>query len=257
MSGVLGAGEWGSQGGGQFFFARKTGGRQWRWRRRAAVAAAAVKAALRLRAPRGFMRGVSRFSGACPRPRRRRIGRMNTLPLLRRISSALPPWVRFSTAGAGDSTRIVCTVAASQAFVMFCAIGAVNTLIHFTLLTGLVRGTAWFYALNLEQQDFWQPWFNGAGFLAANVFSYFANSRWNFKAETGVGRYLKFVVTSLVGLLLAFSIMRYGVRFLNAHYGVRGWHYLLVFAGQTALMPFVNFTLLRLLVFRKRRHKGA
>jgi putative flippase GtrA len=149
----------------------------------------------------------------------------------------------------GHAQAPVFTVAASQAFVVFCAIGAVNTLIHFALLTGLVQGTAWFCALNSAQQDFWKPWFNGAGFLLANAFSYFANSRWSFKAETGVGRYLKFAVTSLAGLSLTFAIMHYGVDVLH-------WHYLLVFAVQTALMPFVNFTLLRLLVFRKRRNTG-
>jgi putative flippase GtrA len=168
------------------------------------------------------------------------------MSFLEKFSGILPSWVRLGVTGAGDSARISCTVEVSQALATFCVIGAVNSVIHFCVLTGLVEGVVRYGALDTVAQDEWKPWLNGVAFLVANIFSYFANSRWSFKAETGFWRYVKFAATSLVGFALSITIMFVGVKVLH-------WHYWLVFAAQTALMPFVNFTLLRLLVFRHRK----
>jgi putative flippase GtrA len=172
-------------------------------------------------------------------------GFANDMNLFQKISGILPSWVRLGTSGTGDSTRISCTVEVSQALATFCVIGVVNSAIHFGVLTGLVEGGTRFWALDAVAQDEWKPWFNGLAFLVANFFSYFANSHWSFKAETGVWRYLKFAAMSSVGFVLSIVIMHLGVKVLH-------WHYWLVFAAQVAIMPFVNFSLLRLLVFRHR-----
>jgi putative flippase GtrA len=171
------------------------------------------------------------------------------MSLLQKISSIRPSWLHLETSGEGNNTYISCTVKVSRTFATFCIIGAVNSAIHFLILTGLVIALARHGGLDTTTQDSWKPVLNGLAFLTANLFSYFANSRWSFKAETGFWRYVKFATTSLVGLFLSITIMFVGVEVLH-------WYYLLVWAIQTALMPFVNFTLLRLLVFKHHTDSG-
>ncbi|MDR0535163.1 MAG: GtrA family protein [Puniceicoccales bacterium] len=150
---------------------------------------------------------------------------------------------RIRFVGPEDARQVEFALLVPLAFVFFCLIGAVNTLLHLGVLAALSEGAALVFAMDSALREDWQKWFNGAAFLVANVFSYFANSRWSFRAETGPTLYLKFAMTSLAGFLFSVGIMHVGVEILN-------WHYLVVFIPQTILMPFLNFSLLRVLVFR-------
>lgn len=112
----------------------------------------------------------------------------------------------------------------------FAVIGILNTALHFLLLVLLVEGA-----------QVWPPAANAAAFLAANLFSYFANSRFNFRVEMSRNRYGRFLATSLMGAGLA-----YGLSWLAAQ---MAWHYLAGFALLVVVMPPLNYLLLRRLVF--------
>ena len=162
--------------------------------------------------------------------------------LLQKISGIPPSWVRFGTTGTGSKTRITCTVEGSRALVMFCIIGVVNTVIDFLIFRGLVSLLSC-VAPDEAGRNMWIAGASGASFFIANLFSYFANSHWSFKAETGFGRYVKFAMSSLVGFALAIVVVYVGTEVL-------GFLPTLAWVVRAVMMPFVNFTLLRLLVFR-------
>lgn len=115
-------------------------------------------------------------------------------------------------------------------FLRFALIGVVNTGLHFVLLVLLV-----------EKIGLWPPLANAAAFFGTNLFSYFANSHFSFRVDVSSNRYLRFLVTSLIGVVIAYGLSRAVEEF--------GGHYLLGFVLLIVLMPPINYLLVRRLVF--------
>ncbi|MDR2430450.1 MAG: GtrA family protein [Puniceicoccales bacterium] len=115
-------------------------------------------------------------------------------------------------------------------FARFAIIGVSNTAIHYVVLSDLVESGA-----------FSHPQSNVCAFLLANAASYYANSHWSFEVEVGLRRYARFVTTSIMGVVISYAVMRFG--------DSRDWDYHVSFAVQVALMPLINFSLMRFLVF--------
>lgn len=67
-------------------------------------------------------------------------------------------------------------------FLVYAAIGVVNTAIHWSVFAGL---------LSLA---FSQGWANVAGFLTAATFSFLANAKWTFQAHVSWRRYFAFTL---------------------------------------------------------------
>jgi putative flippase GtrA len=88
------------------------------------------------------------------------------------------------------------------------AIGVVNTLIHLSVVIGLV-----------EQEMAGPVIANGCAFAAANIFSYFANSRFTFRATFSGIRYAKFLVVSLIGVSVSMGVSQLAE--------LMNWHYLI------------------------------
>ncbi|MDR2844981.1 MAG: GtrA family protein [Puniceicoccales bacterium] len=130
-------------------------------------------------------------------------------------------------------------------FARFCIVGAVNTGIHYSVLTPLVAGFA------LAPGSYWRAAANVCAFLVANTFSYYANSKWSFGATLSRGNYARFFTTSVAGVVISWGVTRFG----DAH----GWHYLLLPVAQLPFMAVINFTLLRIFVFSdvRRRTDGT
>lgn len=115
-------------------------------------------------------------------------------------------------------------------FLRFALIGVINTGLHFILLVFMV-----------EKMKFPPPPANAVAFLLANLFSYFANSRFNFRVGISSKRYILFFGTSLIGVVVAYG--------LSAAVERLGGHYLVGFALLIVVMPPVNYLLMRRIVF--------
>lgn len=112
-------------------------------------------------------------------------------------------------------------------FTGFSLIGIVNTLIHLIIVTGLVE----LFSVHPLPA-------NGMAFISANVFSFWANSRWSFRTAVTGQRYMRFFAVSLAGLaisLIAIAISE-----------ALQWHYL---AG-----VFLSFVFLPLITFLAHRN---
>lgn len=107
-------------------------------------------------------------------------------------------------------------------FLRFGAIGVINTLIHLGVVLSLVEVCAMGPLMA-----------NGLAFVAANVFSFWANSRFTFRAITTWKRYSRFLLVSMAGLLLAV-----GASYVN---GRLGFHYLWGVALSFVLLPVLSF----------------
>lgn len=109
-------------------------------------------------------------------------------------------------------------------FTGFSVIGAVNTLIHFLIVVGCVE----FFSVHPVIS-------NILAFIVANTFSFWANSRWNFKTSMSYGRYGKFLMVSILGLVVT-VLMSSLAEWLKLHYlfGV-----LFIFIA----MPLLTFTM--------------
>lgn len=77
-------------------------------------------------------------------------------------------------------------------FIGFSLIGAVNTLIHLIIVIGLVE------SLSIHPAPA-----NGMAFIGANLFSFWANSRWSFRVTVTSQRYIRFLAVSLLGLFVS------------------------------------------------------
>ena len=115
-------------------------------------------------------------------------------------------------------------------FLRFAFIGVLNSGLHFVLLVLLV-----------EKMGAWPPVANAAAFFGTNLFSYFANSLFSFRVDISSNRYIRFLVTSLIGVAIA-----YGLSSAVEHFG---GHYLIGFALLVVLTPPINYLLVRRLVF--------
>jgi putative flippase GtrA len=107
-------------------------------------------------------------------------------------------------------------------FTGFSLIGIVNTLIHLAIVTGLVELFSVYPVLA-----------NGIAFISANLFSFWANSRWSFRTAISRQRYLRFLAVSLLGLtisLLASTVSE-----------VLHWHYLIGVLLTFFFLPLITF----------------
>ena len=115
-------------------------------------------------------------------------------------------------------------------FLRFALIGVINTGLHFILLVFMV-----------EKMKSPPPLANAIAFLIANFFSYFANSRFNFRVGISSKRYILFLGTALIGVIIAYGLSAAVERF--------GGHYLVGFALLIVIMPPVNYLLMRRIAF--------
>ncbi len=111
---------------------------------------------------------------------------------------------------------------AGRQFTGFSLIGIVNTLIHLVIVTGLVELFSVYSVLA-----------NGIAFISANFFSFWANSRWSFRAVISTQRYLRFLTVSLLGLAVSLlaSIVSEAL----------SWHYLIGVLLTFVFLPFITF----------------
>ncbi|MCC7092278.1 MAG: GtrA family protein [Nitrosomonas sp.] len=104
----------------------------------------------------------------------------------------------------------------------FSLIGVINTFIHLGLVTALVE------LLTIHPMPA-----NGMAFIGANLFSFWANSRWSFRAVITGQRYLRFLAVSLIGL--AVSVVSIAIS-ETLH-----WHYLIGVLLSFIFLPSVTF----------------
>ncbi len=104
----------------------------------------------------------------------------------------------------------------------FSLIGVINTLIHLIIVTGMV-----------ELLEVHPIPANGFAFISANLFSFWANSRWSFQTAVTSHRYARFLIVSLAGLtvsLIAVAISE------TLH-----WHYLIGVLISFIFLPLMTF----------------
>lgn len=106
----------------------------------------------------------------------------------------------------------------------FSGIGLLNTAIH----TGIV-------VLLVEMLHTHPTMANTIAFVVANIFSYWANSRWNFRTPNSLQQYGRFFIVSIVGLAITV------IASILATYA--GWHYLVGLALVFVALPTFTFLL--------------
>lgn len=116
-------------------------------------------------------------------------------------------------------------------FVKYCVVGVSNTLIHMITLLVLV-----------EQMKFSAPASNAVAFFVANLWSFFLNAAFTFKARFSVLNYVRFLVVSLIGLAVNFIVVWLGVR-----YGV---NYLLGALASIGVVTLIGYLGSKRYVFR-------
>lgn len=104
----------------------------------------------------------------------------------------------------------------------FSLIGVINTFIHLVLVTTLVE------LLMVHPVPA-----NGMAFIGANLFSFWANSRWSFRTVITSQRYLRFLTVSLVGL--GVSVVSIAIS------EALQWHYLIGVLLSFIFLPLVTF----------------
>ena len=105
----------------------------------------------------------------------------------------------------------------------FSLIGVVNTLIHLSVVTCLVE----LFSVHAVIA-------NCLAFVVANIFSFFANSRWNYGTPLSVTRYRRFLLISFAGLAITAAC--------TAFAELMGWHYLVGTALVFVALPILTFT---------------
>jgi len=107
-------------------------------------------------------------------------------------------------------------------FTGFSIIGVINTVIHLTLVTGLVE------ILLIDPMLA-----NALAFISANLFSFWANSRWSFQTVLTRQRYMRFLLVSLIGLFVSVSAI--------AVSEALRWHYLVGVLLSFIVLPLITF----------------
>jgi putative flippase GtrA len=105
-----------------------------------------------------------------------------------------------------------------------------NTGLHFIVLIALVKGGI--LASDLA---------NVVAFLCANVCSYCLNSRFTFRSASSLSQYLRFLLCSGLGAVIAYTAARLTE--------LAGWNYLAGALVTVMLMPPVNFWCARRFAF--------
>lgn len=123
-------------------------------------------------------------------------------------------------------------------FVRYCIIGAGNTVLDFGIYTALTR--TWI---------FWRTYFllaNALSFVIVVTWSFFWNRRWTFQnhAPQVAEQYIRFIVTTVVGLGISEAVLLTGVRLFHLPD-------LLAKLIAGPLVVLWNFTMYRLWAFRR------
>ncbi len=105
---------------------------------------------------------------------------------------------------------------------VFAVTGLVNTLIHLLVVVALVEWWAVYPALA-----------NACAFFVANLFSFWANSRWTFATRLSFGRYQRFLLVSLLGLVVTVAASMLAQRL--------SWHYLFGVLLSFVCLPLLTF----------------
>ena len=106
--------------------------------------------------------------------------------------------------------------------VAWAVIGLVNTATHLAVVVTGVEGLQFHPVLA-----------NGCAFVVANLFSFWANSRWAFRARPTGGHFVRFFTVSLAGLAAALGA--------SALVAAVGWHYLVGVAITIVVLPSITF----------------
>lgn len=112
----------------------------------------------------------------------------------------------------------------AKQFLSFSGIGFINTMIYMLVTVTVVE------LMNINPVIA-----NTIAFVSANIFSYWANSRWSFCTKLSSGRFFKFITVSIMGLLLSISI--------STNTQAMHWHYLTGVAILLCTMPILSFVL--------------
>ena len=107
-------------------------------------------------------------------------------------------------------------------FASFSSIGLINTLIHLGVVVALVDGIS-FHPVPA----------NALAFAIANVFSFFANTRWSFGNAPTIARYRRFFLVSVAGL--AITVLFSGLA------AAADWHYLAGVGLICIALPLLSF----------------
>ncbi len=91
-------------------------------------------------------------------------------------------------------------------FTGFSIIGIINTFIHTIIVIFLV-----------EYFQMFSVYANIIGFISANIFSFIMNSKYNFKSNISLNKYIKFLSVSIVGLIVTISMSSLA-ELLKLHY---------------------------------------
>ncbi|MBL4307083.1 GtrA family protein [Vibrio fluvialis] len=118
--------------------------------------------------------------------------------------------------------------------IIFAIIGAINTVLHAVTLVSCVE------LLTIDS-----TLANAIAFMAANIFSYFANSKITFKSVVSLKRYISFFSASILSLLLTLTIS-----YVSNFYG---FHYLIGFGFIIVLVPAISFIIMKFFVFSEQR----
>jgi putative flippase GtrA len=104
----------------------------------------------------------------------------------------------------------------------FSTIGVLNTLIHLGFVTASVE------LLFVHPVPA-----NCLAFVIANIFSFYANSKWNYGTPMSGKRYKRFLLVSLAGLTITAGLSALAENF--------GWHYLMGTAMVFVALPALTF----------------
>lgn len=118
--------------------------------------------------------------------------------------------------------------------IIFAIIGVINTALHAVMLV-----------LCVELLIIDSTLANAIAFMAANIFSYFANSKITFKSVVSFRRYVSFFSASILSLLLTITIS-----YISNCYAL---HYLIGFGFIIVLVPAISFIVMKFFVFSEQR----
>lgn len=116
-------------------------------------------------------------------------------------------------------------------FITFSIVGALNTIIHASIVMALVSLTSVSSTIA-----------NVGAFFGANIFSYVSNTYITFNSTISISRYIKFLSASLTTLLIIISI--------SGACELIGIDYRISLVVVLLLSPFISFLLIKNVVFQ-------
>ena len=125
----------------------------------------------------------------------------------------------------------------SKAFIIFCIIGVLNTLVHLGVYNAVLLVTWWSQAVMVVIG-------NTIAFIAASLFSYWANATFTYRQRVEKKSFILSAITFLMRLLLSDAL----ISLFNQIIEEQGWFELLPWAPIPATMILIP---LQFLVFNR------